>query len=319
MIHITDIKKGLPLFKALSSDIRVQILELLSVYKQLNMNELAEKLGLSNGAITMHVKKLEECGLIKVNTLTAKHGVQKICNLHEDKFVIDILKEEISNSYEAEIGIGHYTDYEIYPTCGIATKDKLIGEVDNPRYFSDPERINSDILWFGRGFVEYRIPNYLKPGQEFSEIQISMEISSEAPGNCGIWPSDIHFILNAVHIASWTSPGDYADSKGILTPSWWFPNWNQYGLLKLITINKFGTFIDGLKVSDVTLEDIKLDYKSDLAIRLSIPDDTAHIGGLTIYGKNFGNYNQGINIRVIYEDQIAAGRMEAEGGEIAVS
>ena len=302
MVHLSNIREGLPVFKALSSEIRVQILELLSEYKQLNMNELARKLGLSNGAVTMHVKKLEDCGLIKITTLTAKHGTQKICNLHEDKFVIDIGKQEIPNSYEAEIGVGHYTAYEIYPTCGIATKDKLIGEVDNPRYFADPERINSDILWFGKGFIEYRIPNYLKPNHRFTEIQVSMEIGSVAPGNCSFWPSDIHFSLNNTHIASWTSPGDYADSKGILTPAWWFPNWNQYGLLKLLAINNFGTFIDGLKVSDVTLDDLNLDYKSDLAIRLSIPDDTEHIGGLTIYGKNFGNYNQGINIRVIYEE-----------------
>ncbi|ADL51006.1 ArsR/SmtB family transcription factor [Clostridium cellulovorans] len=301
MIHITDLNEGLPLFKALSSDIRIKIIGLLSEYTQLNMNELSEKLELSNGAITMHVKKLEECGLIKISTLTAKHGTQKICALHEDKFVIDIVKDEVPNSYEVEIGIGHYNSYDIYPTCGIATKDKLIGEVDNPSYFADPERINSDILWFTKGFIEYRIPNYLKPGQNFSEIQISMEISSEAPGNCSIWPSDIHFSLNDMHLGAWTSPGDYADSKGILTPSWWFPNWNQYGLLKLLYINKYGTFIDGLKISDVTISDINLNYKSDLSIKLSVPEDTKNIGGLTIFGKNFGNYNQGINIRVIYE------------------
>lgn len=304
MIHITNLKESLSLFKALSSDIRLEILELLSEHKQLNMNDIAEKLNLTNGAITMHVKKLEECGLIKISTLTAKHGIQKICNLHEDKFVIDIGVQDIPNSYEVEIGVGHYTSYEIYPTCGIATKDKLIGEVDNPSYFADPERINSDILWFSRGHVEYRIPNYLKPGQEFSEIQISMEISSEAPGNCSIWPSDINFSLNNVLLGSWTSPGDYADTKGILTPSWWFPVWNQYGLLKLLTINKFGTFIDGLQISDVTLKDLNLNHKSDLSLRLSVPENAEHVGGLTIFGKNFGNYSQGINIRIVYEKTV---------------
>lgn len=301
MIHITNLNDSLPLFKALSSDIRVKIIELLAEYKQLNMNELADKLQLSNGAVTMHIKKLEDCGLIKINILTAKHGIQKICCLHEDKFVIDIGVTEVENSYEAEIGVGHYSSYEVSPTCGIATKDSLIGEVDNPSYFADPQRIVSDILWFTKGYIEYRIPNYLKPGQAFSEIQISMEISSEAPGNCSIWPSDIYFSLNNIYLGSWTSPGDYADTKGILTPNWWFPNWNQYGLLKLLTINKFGTFIDGLKISDITLDDIKLNYKSDLFFKLAIPEDAKHKGGLTIFGKNFGNYNQGINIRIVYE------------------
>ena len=208
------------------------------------------------------------------------------------------------NSYEIEIGIGHYSSYEIQPTCGIATKDKLIGEVDNPSYFADPSRINADILWFSKGSIEYRIPNYLKPSQEFSEIQISLEISSEAPGNCSLWPSDVHFSLNNIYLGSWTSPGDYADKKGILTPDWWFSNWNQYGLLKLLSINKFGTFIDGLKISDIALSDIDLNYKSDLLLKLAIPQYAKHKGGLTIFGKNFGNYDQGINIRIIYEQNL---------------
>lgn len=302
MIHIDKLKDGLPVFKALSSEIRIQILELLSEHKQLNMNDIAEKLNLTNGAITMHIKKLEECGLIKISSLTATRGTQKICHLHEDKLIIDIEKETIPNSYEVELAVGYYSSYEILPTCGIATKDKIIGEVDDPSYFADPERINADIIWFSKGFIEYRIPNYLKQTQSFSEIQISLEISSEAPGHCSIWPSDIFFSLNDVNLGSWTSPGDYADSKGVLTPSWWFPNWNQYGLLKLLYINKSGTFIDGLKISDVTLDDLNLNYKSDIILKLSISDQAKHVGGLTIFGKNFGNYNQGINIRVVYED-----------------
>ncbi len=301
MIHITKLKDSLPIFKALSSDIRIEIIDLLAEHKQLNMNDIAEKLNLTNGAVTMHIKKLQECGLIKISTLTAKHGIQKICALHEDKFVIDIAQQEVANSYELEIGVGHYSSYEIFPTCGLATQYKLIGEVDNPSYFADPERINSDILWFTKGHVEYRIPNYLKPGQDFSEIQISMEISSEAPGNCSNWPSDVNFYINNVQLGSWTSPGDYADTKGILTPSWWFSVWNQYGLLKLLTVNKFGTFIDGLQISPITLEDLNLTYKSDLFFKMAVPEEAAHVGGLTIFGKNFGNYNQGINVRVIYE------------------
>ena len=75
MIHITNLEESLPIFKALSSAVRIQILNLLSEYKQLNMNDISEKLNLSNGAITMHIRKLEECGIIKINVLTAKHGI----------------------------------------------------------------------------------------------------------------------------------------------------------------------------------------------------------------------------------------------------
>ncbi|WP_094546315.1 ArsR/SmtB family transcription factor [Petroclostridium xylanilyticum] len=302
MIYIDDLQSGLNVFKALSSEIRIEILKLLSKHKQLNMNEIAEKLNLTNGAITMHIKKLEECGIIEVSTATGKHGTQKICYFHEDKLIVDLKKEENEeNSYEVEINVGHYSSYQIFPTCGLATKDNIIGEVDEPRYFADPERINAGIIWFTKGFIEYRIPNYLKANQKLSEIQISIELGSEAPGFCDNWPSDIYFYLNEVELGYWTSPGDFGDAKGLFTPAWWFPNWNQYGLLKLLSINKYGTFIDGLKISDITLDDINLNYKSDLVLKLAVPEKAKNIGGLTIYGKNFGNYNQGIKVRVLYE------------------
>lgn len=300
MKHIKNLKDGIPLFKALSSEVRINILNLLSEYKQLNINELSEKLNLTNGALTMHVKKLEECGLIVITNLTAKHGLQKVCSLHENKIVVDMELDNPENSYDIDLSIGHYSSYEIEPTCGIATKDKLIGEVDNPNYFADPERINASILWFTKGYIEYKIPNYLKSNQTISEIQISMEISSEAPGICNNWPSDIYFAINNINLGCWTSPGDFGDNSGLFTPSWWFPNWNQYGLLKLLSINQYGTFIDGLKISDVTLEDLNLTYKSDISLKISVPESAKHIGGVTIFGKYFGNYNQGIHVRVIY-------------------
>ncbi len=299
MIHITDLKKGLPYFKALSSEVRIEILELLTRHAQLNMQDIANELGLSSGTITMHIKKLVDCGIIEVSSIPGKQGIQKLCYLPKDKLIIDIGAEVAQNSYESEISIGHYSAFKAAPTCGLATKDKIIGEVDDARYFADPERINSQIIWFTQGFLEYHLPNYLKADEYFEEIQITMELSSEAPGVCNNWPSNIYFSLNGSELGYWISPGDFGAQKGILTPNWWFPNWNQHGLLKLLTINDFGTFVDGLKISDTSLKDLALNYKSDLLFKVAVPDDS--IGGLTIFGKDFGNYSQGIHVRVIYK------------------
>lgn len=300
MLHITDLKSGLDLFKALDSEIRIKMLELLFKHKSLNMNELSGSLQLSNAAITMHVKKLENCGIIKITTASGKHGTQKICSLSEDKIIIELLRnEENNNYYQANISIGHYSSYQVFPTCGLATKDKLIGEFDDPRYFADPERINADILWFGKGFIEYRIPNYLKPDQTMTEIQISMEICSEAPGYCDNWPSDIYFYFNNVRLGYWTCPGDLGGRRGILNPLWW-PDHSQYGILKLISINKHGTFLDGYQLSNITLDDMSLSYTSDFILKLSVLEDAKNVGGLTIFGKSFGNYSQDIQVRILF-------------------
>lgn len=300
MIHIHNVRDGLPMFKALSSEVRVAILELLMEHNQLNMQEIATKLNLTGGAITTHIKKLHECGLVHISTAAGKQGIQKICYLPKDKLVVDIGHESLDKTYEADICIGHYSTYQVSPTCGIATADRVIGEVDDPRYFADPERIHAQILWFTKGFIEYRIPNYLKADQTLCELQFTLEISSEAPGVCNNWPSNIYFHLNGFELGHWISPGDFGDFRGLLNPSWWPSSWNQYGLLKLLSINHYGTFVDGLKISDTTLLDIGLNYRSDIILRLSVPEGSKNAGGLTLYGEGFGNYSQGIHVRMIY-------------------
>ena len=148
--------------------------------------------------------------------------------------------------------------------------------------------------------MEYLIPNVLPAAQKIDEITFSMELSSEAPGVNSDWPSDISFSLNDVPIGMWTSPGDFGDVRGIYTPDWWFPSWNQYGLLKMLVINRQGTFIDGLKISNVSLEYFGLDYKSTIRLKLEVREDAEHVGGMTLFGSGFGNYGQGIGVRMRY-------------------
>ncbi len=302
MIHITSLDDGLELFKALGSEMRVEIIKTLLDNKGMNMNELASHLGITNGALTSHIKKLEECGLVSVAPEPTGHGNQKICSIHEDCILIDLSSEKQTdqNVYSSSVKIGHYTNYEIFPTCGLASGQQIIGEVDDARYFAHPDRFSADILWFTKGFVEYDLPNFIPSQMKIDQITISAELGSEAPGVNDIWPSDIRFSLNDKVIGYWTSPGDFGDVKGVFTPDWWYPNWNQYGLLKMLVINKKGTFIDGLKISDVNIREFNLDYKSTIRFKLEVADDAEHIGGLTIFGKSFGNYRQDINTRITY-------------------
>ena len=301
MLHIKSLDEGLDIFKALGSDIRVEIIKLLLHNNGLNMNEIATELNITNGALTSHIKKLEDCGLITVSNESGGHGNQKKCSVHLDKILIDLDQlEDSKNLYQTELKVGHFSDYNVYPTCGLSSSKAIIGEVDDTRYFAHPDRYNADILWFTKGYVEYIIPNFIPSSMKIDQITISAELSSEAPGINDVWPSDIHFYLNDTCIGTWISPGDFGDVKGIFTPDWWYPNWNQYGMLKLLVINKKGTFIDGLQISNITIKDFNLNYKSILKFKIGVPDDTEHIGGLTIFGKTFGNYNQDINIRINY-------------------
>ena len=301
MLHIKSLDEGLELFKALGSDIRVEIIKILLNENAMNMNELASRLNITNGALTSHIKKLEECGVVTVSSEASGHGNQKVCSVHLDKILIELQdKPENENIYTTDIKVGLFADYNVFPTCGLATSNRLIGEVDDTRYFAHPDRYEADILWFTKGYVEYAIPNFVPANQRIDEICISMELSSEAPGVNNVWPSDIYFYLNETLLGTWTSPGDFGDVKGIFTPDWWFPNWNQYGLLKMLVINHKGTFIDGLQISDVTIDQFRITSKSPLKFKLEVPENAEHVGGLTIFGRGFGNYNQDINVKMAY-------------------
>lgn len=301
MIHITSLDDGLELFKALGSDIRIQILKILLENNQMSMNQLANELNISNGALTGHIKKLEECGLISTSNDSSGHGNQKLCSLIQDRILVEIEKPiDLSNVYNTSIKVGQFSSHNVCPTCGMATSSFAIGELDDVRYFDHPDRFNADIIWFTKGYVEYVIPNLIPRNQKITQLSLSAEISSEAPGIDNNWPSDISFYINDTLVGTWTSPGDYGDVRGMFTPEWWPQNWNQYGLLKLLVINHKGTFIDGLKISDVTTSELNLDYTSTIRFRIAVEEDSAHVGGLTIFGKSFGNYDQDIVVSINY-------------------
>ena len=302
MLHLTTLNDGLELFKALGSDVRIQILNLLLENEHMSMNQLAAQLNITNGALTSHIKKLEECGLINISNDSAGHGNQKICSVMQDKILIEFEKpDDYSNAFTTAVKVAQFSDHRIRPTCGLATNEAVIGELDDIRYFDHPDRFNADIMWFTSGYVEYTIPNLIPNQSRINQISFSFEISSEAPGVDSNWPSDISFYINNTRIGTWTSPGDYGDVRGVFTPDWWPPNWNQYGLLKLIVVNRKGTFIDGLKISDVSTNDLMLDYTSSIKFKIAVEEDAEHVGGVTLFGQTFGNYGQDIKVTMNHE------------------
>ncbi len=291
---------NLAVFEALSSNVRIKIIYLLAG-KPMNIRELANALNLSSPIMTMHVKKLEKANIIRSELTPGKSGAaQKVCSLNIDHLEIDFptidqIRRELKKT---DVSIGHFTDLSIKPTCGICTREKVIGMFDDPRYFLDPERLNAKVLWFGQGYIEYKIPNFLMASEIPEELEISMEISSEAPSTNNNWPSDITFFLNGINIGMWTSPGDFG-GKGKLNPSWWYDTINQYGLLKLLLIKKEGTYMDGLKISSVTIDQIDI-RSAYWTFRIAVLDDAEHIGGVTLFGSGFGNHNQDLVFKLYY-------------------
>ena len=88
--NIQNLREGIPVFKALASETRIAILELLMKHGPMKMTAIAESLQITAGAITSHVKALNEAGMICIETRSGKHGMQKICRAVTDPLAIDV-------------------------------------------------------------------------------------------------------------------------------------------------------------------------------------------------------------------------------------
>jgi predicted transcriptional regulator len=125
-----------------------------------------------------------------------------------------------------------------------------------------------------------------------------MELSSEVPGTSADWPSDITGSVNGKDVGTWTSPGDFGDKRGVYTPHWWKLKGSQYGKLKSWRVNRDGTYVDGVKISPVSLKDLDVETHHSIRLRIGVKADARHPGGINIFGRGFGNYDQDIVLRL---------------------
>lgn len=289
-------ESSLPVYKALASSVRLQIIQKLSSHK-MSVSDLSATLNLSSTIVLQHLNKLATAGIVKFE----RSGHNKIARLTVDQINVQFPQKIYPEfeSYSTDVPVGHFTNFSVKPSCGLAGKSNYIGKVDNPVYFMDPDRITAGMIWWCNGFVEYQFPNYLTKSDHIEMLDLSMELGSEFPFSNNVWPSDITFYINGTEIGTWTAPGDFSDTRGKYTPEWVPDNVNQYGILKTLRLTHDGTFLDGQPFTDVTLEDIATD-KETFAVRYGIKKTAKNNGGCTIFGKGFGNYNHDIEMKLFY-------------------
>jgi len=287
--------------KAVASLPRWRILEYLSSGSK-SVSEVAEALSLPTSTAAAQIKILEDAHFLHTELQAASHGLQKICTRSYDNVLIELptLTEVPSNSVEVAMPIGAYTSFDVAPTCGLASETALIGYIDDPVSFYEPDRIKAGLIWFRSGYLEYSFPNRLPKGATPRNLLLSMEICSEAPLHNNNWPSDITLWVNEHEVGTWTCPGDFGEQRGRLTPQWWDSKDSQYGVLKRWLVNNQGAFIDGYSLSGLSIRDLKLGDERVIKIRFGVKADNVHVGGINIFGRTFGNYPQDLTLRIEY-------------------
>lgn len=300
-LDLSDDKKLRSIGKALSSHKRIQLLELLRSHP-LNINEIAEKMEIPPSSAAMHVKVLEDAGLITTELMPGIRGSMKLCKRAAGQLYISLDWPE-KNKNKTDIinmPVGHYVDYKVYPTCGLAGNEGFIDTKDEPRCFYNPMRTQAQILWFGKGFVEYRFPNAGVVEEDLKRIELSMEMCSETIDYDMDCPSDITVWINDVEAGTWCCPSDFGGRRGKLNPEWWPDENTQYGNLKTWTIDRKGTKLDGEHVSDHNINDYHFVEEAYISVRIGIKEDARHVGGVNLFGEGFGDHGQNILLKLYY-------------------
>ncbi|MBR1537561.1 MAG: ArsR family transcriptional regulator [Treponema sp.] len=295
---LEDIEK----IKALASKPRIEILSLIK-QKPLNINEIAEILNFPQSTVATHISILEETGLIETQNIKARKGTQKLCKPSFHEIIIQFGEQQPAEEdcMEIEMPLGIFTDCKVTAPCGLCSSEKIIGQLDMPNSFLHPDRMKAGLIWCTSGSIEYKFPNNtLYDERTLKRLEVSAELSSETPGTNPNWPSDITIWINKIEVGTWTCPGDYGDKRGKFTPAWWKLEGSQYGLLKHFSVTDEGSFVDGEKISDVKLSDLKIEEHHSIRVSFGVKENAEHLGGMNIFGKGFGNYDQGIILRAYY-------------------
>jgi len=174
-LFMIEAKGSLAVLNALASEPRLAILELLN-HRKLNVNDIAKELHIPQSTVSTNIRILEEAGLINVESAPGKKGSQKLCSVPYDEVVVQlpgIRKEVTHNVIEVAMPIGLYTDFEAYPPCGLCSREDIIGMLDVPDSFLNPKRAVASLIWFERGFVEYKFPNNVKGNTVLEQLELS--------------------------------------------------------------------------------------------------------------------------------------------------
>ncbi len=293
------ISQALKVAHALDSRERMRILALLEE-RPLTINEISASLSLPLSSCAFHTDILKDSELIFIDYRPAAKGQLKLCSrsVNNVSFSFDNAHKEEEKEEAIEMPVGYFSSIDITPPCGIAGKKGIIGPVDDLTAFYLPERTNAEILWFQKGKISYRFPFQRSRHPSLKEISFSLELCSETVYSRNDWPSDITFWVNGVEILTFTSPGDFGGRRGRLTPEYWFINSTQFGLLTEIRINARGSFCNGSEQGKATLSSLRLGESPYIELTIGFKEEAAHKGGINLFGKGFGDYEQAIVMRL---------------------
>lgn len=156
-LSIEDPDRLVAVTHALSTRSRVEMLRLLDK-EDLNIIEIAARLQLPVSTVASNVKVLEAAGLIRTSAVPASRGAMKLCSSNYSNIQINLNEQrgpELKKIYvyEVDMPVGHYSDCEVEPTCGMASAEGLLLRKTNRRASIIPSILTPGLSGFAAGIL----------------------------------------------------------------------------------------------------------------------------------------------------------------------
>jgi predicted transcriptional regulator len=289
----------------MASKTRLAIIELLQ-HKEMSIKDLSSTLQISSAVVTKHIQLLEEADIVESSMRPGVHGLLKICRLKMDEatVIFNASKEHpaIQSYTEVEVPISAYTHAKASAPCGMSFEDRIFGYIDDPKYFLASNRYGLSMIWLKEGYLEYPVDLMDVKKDKTERLEISFEICSEHNPENDEATSDLDFYLNDELLGTCSLPGNLSDRKGRFTPAWWSLG-SEYGLLKQMSIDETGVYLDNQKISEQPLSFFLNQSDNEMSFRIETKKQPGKESGFQLFGKGFGDYDQGLLFRFLYRSE----------------
>lgn len=298
---IGDHAEILKITRALASEDRLRILKYM-LNRSVNVMSIANDLNMPISSVSRHIDILSDAGLIIITYQPGLKGHAKYCAqaiLDVNVSLVASAQKNKSNSFIMEMPIGMFSEINANAPCGMIGAKNSLGNFDDPQVFFSPLRAEAECLWFESGNITYSFPSPVKDKNIRKRISFSLELCSDTIYFNNKWPSDITIKINDIEIITYTSPGNFGGKRGRLTPEYWPITSSQFGQLKKFSVDREGVYIDNVfQHNRVTFDDLHLFDGSSIKFQIGVKQDAEHRGGLTLFGKNFGDFEQAIIMKI---------------------
>ena len=287
--------------KALNNSARYNILCQLS-QGPMNISELARAINISQPTVTTYINQLEKAGLVFCRLQKSSTGYNKICQTAYTGFSLSWQAnpmEDLEAEYKIDMPVGHYSAIECTTQSFLATQAGIISSSEDFSRFFHPIRMQAELLAIGQGNVRYLFPYNIPETHKILYLELSAEISIACDHPDAF--TDITIAINNHHFTPHRLLPNRSEQNQKHRLKWYPKDMKTSGELFVWRVEAERSMLNSMPEGNITLADLNLQPMQPMEVSFEVQSSDEPVGGMIIFGKSFGQYDQDIRLTIVYE------------------